>query len=156
MLYIAIMLFVLVTVGVVGLAFANMPKDIVLSLFVWQTQPLPVGWLLLLAFLLGALMLYLITIGAAVDDRRELKELRARVAELENSMAAKNGEGIQGIYTIQPGQAMQPGQVGQVMQAEPSGQITQSDQSSMVPPAAPIVPIPGMPGPDISDMPTLH
>ena len=126
MLYIAVIIFILVTAGVVVLAFENMPNDVTLSLVFGQTQPLPVGWLLLLAFLLGALMLYLITISSAVEDRRELKQLRARVVELEQSAAARQTPPVP------------------------------SEQPPSVPSSVPIVPMPGMPGPDISDMPTLH
>lgn len=130
MLYIAVIVFLLVTIGVAALAFVNMSHDVTLSFVFGQTQPLPVGWLLLLAFLLGALVLYLITVSAAVEDRRELKRLRARVVELE--------------------------------QATPARPITPPEQPLPVSPppppssSAPVVPMPGMPGPDISDMPTLH
>ena len=120
MLYIAAILFVLLTAGLVVLAFENFLNDIALSFFVWNTPPLSVGWLLLLSCLLGAAMLFLVAAAAAMDDRRELKRLRARVRELEGVIAL----------------------------AMPVG----------VPAAAPIVPMPGMPGtpPDISDMTTLH
>ena len=133
MVYIAVIVFLLVTIGVAALAFINMPHDVTLSFVFGQTQPLPVGWLLLLAFLLGALMLYLITVSAAAEDRRELKRLHARVAELEQVAAVPRP-------------------------------VTPPEQSPSVSPpplppptsSAPVVPMPGMPGPDISDMPTLH
>lgn len=129
MLYIAVIVFLLVTIGVAALAFANMPNDVTLSFVFGQTQPLPVGWLLLLAFLLGALMLYLITVSSAVEDRREFKRLRARVTELEQAATV-------------PHLATPPEQSPSV--------------APLPPPSAPVVPMPGMPGPDISDMPTLH
>ena len=44
MLYIAIVLFVLVTTGLAVLAFENFLNDVSLSLVVWHLPPLPVGW----------------------------------------------------------------------------------------------------------------
>lgn len=85
MLYIAIVLFVLVTTGLAVLAFENFPNDVSLSLVVWHSTPLPVGWLLLLAYLLGAVMLFLIAAAAAAQDARELRSLRERVRVLEVS-----------------------------------------------------------------------
>lgn len=83
MLYIAIILFSLVTVGVAVLAFENISNDVTLTVINGQTLHLSVGLLLLLAFILGAVLLYLITVTGAVQERQELKQLRMRVAELE-------------------------------------------------------------------------
>jgi uncharacterized integral membrane protein len=87
MLYIAVILFFLLTAGLVVLAFENFLNDVSLSIFVWNTQSLSVGWLLLLSCLLGAAMLFLVAAAAAMDDRHELKRLRARVRELEGVIA---------------------------------------------------------------------
>ncbi len=54
-----------------------------LSFFIWQTPPLPLGLWLLISCLLGALMMYLIAATTALRGRRELRELRKRVAVLE-------------------------------------------------------------------------
>ena len=87
MLYIAITFFVLLAAGLAVLAFENFLKDVSLTLFVWNTPPLPLGWLLLLSCLLGAAMLFFVATAAALDDRRELRRLRARVKELEGIIA---------------------------------------------------------------------
>lgn len=58
-----------------------------LSFFVWQTPPLPLGLWLLISCLFGALVLYLLSVTAALRDRRELRMLRKRVAELEQAQA---------------------------------------------------------------------
>ncbi len=84
MLYIASILFILVTAGVAVLAFENIANDVTVVIF-GQTLSLSVGLLVLLTFLLGALLLYLIAFGAAERDRQELRRLRARVAELEQA-----------------------------------------------------------------------
>ena len=88
MLYIAIVLFVLVTTGLAVLAFENFLNDVSLSLVVWHLPPLPVGWLLLLVYLLGAVMLFLIAATAAAQDARELRSLRERVKVLGERVAA--------------------------------------------------------------------
>lgn len=85
MLYIAIILFSLVTVGMAVLAFENMTVDVTLTVVNGQTLHLSMGLLLLLAFILGAVLLYLIAATAAVQERQELKQLRTRVAELEQA-----------------------------------------------------------------------
>jgi uncharacterized integral membrane protein len=87
MLYVAFFVFVVVTAGLAVLAFENLLKDVSLSLIFWNTPPLPVGLMLLLSFLLGAAVLFLVAAAAAMDDRRELKRLRWRVKELEGVMA---------------------------------------------------------------------
>ena len=117
MLYLAIIFFALVASGLTVLAFANFSNEVTIFFFGWQMSSVSVGLALLLAFFLGALMLYIVSVAAAWKDTYELKALRQQVDELKQS-------------TLQA--------------------------SSSPPPAAPIVPMPGMPGPDISDMPTQH
>ncbi len=63
-------------------AFATVAR---LSFFVWQTPPLPVGLWLLISCLFGACMLYIVSAIAAIRERRELRMLRQRVAELEQA-----------------------------------------------------------------------
>ena len=121
--HLAMILFLLVTAGLVVLAIPNFLVNVQLSLFAWQTPPIPLGWLLLLAFFLGALMLYIISVASAWEEKRTLLNLRVRVHDLERQLAT------------------------------PSAQPT---QVSPVPLPATNVPMPGMPGPDISDMTTLH
>ena len=43
MLYIAIILFALVSVGLIALTIVNFPNDVSLSLVFWQTPSMPVG-----------------------------------------------------------------------------------------------------------------
>lgn len=129
MLLVAILLFVLITAGLAALTFENFQNDVTLSLFAWHTPPLSIGLLLMFAFCLGALVLYLLSATWAWRDARELKRLHLRVAELERSAA--------------------PAPVA-------SSASPLEDQGS--PASAPVVPMPGMsqPPPDISDMTTLH
>ena len=117
MLYVAIILFVLVSAALTVLVIQNLLNDVSLSLLIWQPH-MSLGLLLLLAFAAGALMLYIVSAASAWQDTRELKRLRLRVAELEQAAANAN--------------------------------------TSPLPGSAPIVPMPGMTTPDISDMPTQH
>ena len=57
------------------------------ALLIWQTPELPIGLIVVLAFLLGALLLYLVSALAAWSDKRELRRLQRRVAELEQAAA---------------------------------------------------------------------
>jgi len=86
MLYLAIVLFALVTTGLAVLAFANFFNEVSLWLIIWHTPPLPIGWLLLLSYLLGAVMLFLIAAATASRDTHELKRLRAKVEEMGKAM----------------------------------------------------------------------
>ncbi|MFL5627269.1 MAG: lipopolysaccharide assembly protein LapA domain-containing protein [Ktedonobacteraceae bacterium] len=119
MLNVAFILFLLVTVGVVVLAFVNFLNEVTFSLLIWQIPHISVGLLCLLAFLLGALMLYVISVAAAQREVRELKKLRDRVAELEQ-------------------------------------ETTYQDVFNSSPAAISLVPMPGMPSRNISDIPTQH
>jgi uncharacterized integral membrane protein len=58
-----------------------------LSFFIWRMPLLPMGLWLLISCLYGALLLYLLSILSALWERRELKMLRQRVAELEQAQA---------------------------------------------------------------------
>jgi len=67
-----------------------------LSFFVWQTPPLPIGLWLLISCLFGALLLYVVSVKVALQERRELRMLRQRVAELERSQAQGQARGPRG------------------------------------------------------------
>lgn len=66
-----------------------------LSFFIWHMPPLPVGLWLLISCLYGALMLYLISLPSALRERRELKMLHQRVAELEQALVNVPGSPLQ-------------------------------------------------------------
>ncbi len=116
--YLVIILFLLITAGLTVVAIENFSNGVSFSLFAWHTPALPVGLMVLLAFFLGALLLYLISVISAWQDSRELKRLQRRVEELQGMIA--------------------------------------SATASQAPGATVPVPMPGMPPPDISDMPTQH
>ena len=125
MLYLVSILFLLVTAGVAVLAFENIANDVPMVVF-GQTISLSVGLLILCSYLLGALLLYLLAFGAAERDRRELRQLRVRVAELE-----------------------------QATMRVPSDHLPPISPQPPTVPIVPMPGMP-MPGPDISDMPTQH
>jgi uncharacterized integral membrane protein len=65
--------------------FALLSTATQLSFFIWHMPPLPMGLWLLISCLYGALMLYLLSILSALRERREIRMLRQRVAELEQA-----------------------------------------------------------------------
>ncbi len=67
--------------------FATLAIEVHLSVFGWHAPALPLGAILLLACLLGAALLYVVTVLSAWRDRRQLAKLRRRVAELEQAQA---------------------------------------------------------------------
>ena len=91
MIYLFLIVFVLVASVVAVLALQNFPTEVQLTLFIWHIPHLPLGVLLVVAFLLGALLLYVVSTLSALQERREVKKLRARVAELEQIAAKPPG-----------------------------------------------------------------
>jgi uncharacterized integral membrane protein len=102
----AIMFFVVLALFVVfgGLltviTVQNLDTSVLLAVFTWQTPTLPLGLVVLFSFVLGALLLYVVSWIAAWRDGRQMKKLRLRVAQLEQAamggMAAASlpGSGI--------------------------------------------------------------
>lgn len=66
---------------------ATLEMEVHLKVFGWHAPALPLGAVLLLACLLGAALLYVVTVLSAWRDRRQLAKLRQRVAELEQAQA---------------------------------------------------------------------
>ena len=68
--------------------FSTLMIEVHLTVFGWHAPVLPLGVLLLLSCLLGALLLYMVAVLSALRDRRVLAKLRRRVAELEQAQVA--------------------------------------------------------------------
>jgi uncharacterized integral membrane protein len=133
--YLSFILFLLVSAGLAVLVYENFSTDVSLSLVVWQTPSLPIGVFLFAAYLLGAFLLYIVSATSAWGDVRELLRLRKRVHELELAQSQLHAQ-------------MQLQQI-----RVPSGPLLEASSNAN---AAPVVPMPGMPSPDISEMPTQH
>jgi uncharacterized integral membrane protein len=85
-LYLILVIFVLAGGVIAVLAFENFSAlltEFHLVLFGWHAPALPLGGLLLLSCIFGALLLYVVTLLSAAREWRELRRLRKRVAELE-------------------------------------------------------------------------
>jgi|HubBroStandDraft_4_1064222.scaffolds.fasta_scaffold387334_2 uncharacterized integral membrane protein len=132
--YLAFILFLLVSAGLAVLVYENFSTDVSLSLVVWQTPNLPIGLFLFVSYLLGALLLYIISATSAWRDVRLVRTLRKRVQELELAQA-------------------QQAQLQQIRVQ--SGPLPETGGSATANPSA-IVPMPGMPSPNISEIPTQH
>lgn len=63
--------------------------EVPLTLFGWHAPQVPLGLILLLSGLLGALLLYLLSVFSAWRDQRALAQLRRRVMELERAQGAR-------------------------------------------------------------------
>ena len=66
---------------------ATLLIEVPLTLFGWHAPQVPLGLILLLSCLVGALLLYLVAVCSAWRDRRTLVQLRSRVVELEQAQA---------------------------------------------------------------------
>ena len=92
LLILVIVIFVLVGGALAVLAYENfaiLTLEVHLRVFGWHAPALPLGVLLLFACLLGALLLYIITVFSALRDRRQLAKLRRRVTELEQAQTGQ-------------------------------------------------------------------
>ncbi|GHO45206.1 lipopolysaccharide assembly protein LapA domain-containing protein [Ktedonospora formicarum] len=83
MFYLVLVMIVLVGGVIALIAVQNLGNPIALEVLIWQSPALPIGFILLGVFLLGAILLYLASVGSAVSDREQIKRLRKRVKELE-------------------------------------------------------------------------
>ncbi len=68
--------------------FTTLMIEVPLTVFGWHAPILPLGVVVLLSCLLGALLLYSVSVLSALRDRRALAKLRRRVAELEQAQGA--------------------------------------------------------------------
>jgi uncharacterized integral membrane protein len=88
-LYLILVLFLLVGGALTVITIQNLSSQQAhLLVFWWWTPDLPVGLFVLLAFLLGAFSLYIVSILSALRDYSEMSQLRKRVAILEQQAAA--------------------------------------------------------------------
>ncbi len=85
------MFFVILIVFVVFASFLtiitvqNLGTPVLLTVFAWHIPVLPLGLAVVFSFVLGALLLYVISLLSAWRDGREMKRLRQRIAELEQA-----------------------------------------------------------------------
>ena len=88
MFYIILFIFALAGSALVVLTIENLTTQVQIALFTWQSPNLPLGLVVLIAFILGALLLYIVSALSALRDRSEKRRLRKRVNELEQQLAA--------------------------------------------------------------------
>lgn len=86
MVYLALIIFVLMGSAVVMLTLENITIEVPFLLFLWPIPQIRLGFLLVAAFLLGALMIYVISTLSALRDRREMKRLRKRLSTLSRPL----------------------------------------------------------------------
>ena len=87
MFYIVLFLFALAGSALVVLTIENLTTQVQFAVFAWQSPNLPLGLVVLIAFILGALLLYIVSALSALRDRGEKRRLRKRVNELEQQLA---------------------------------------------------------------------
>ena len=104
MLYVILVLFLLVGGALAFIMIQNLMTSVHVVLFIWQIPSISVGLLIFSAFLLGALLLYFVSVLSAWKERRELGTLRKRVTELETQLSRQTAPVMPGA----PGAAVPP------------------------------------------------
>jgi len=97
MFFLVLALFLLVCGGLAVLTTQNLSTPVRLVFYSWHTPAIPVALWIVGAFLLGTLLLYLISVASALDDRRELRALHKRVSELEEEKMRSQSSGPVGV-----------------------------------------------------------
>lgn len=131
--YLVLVLIVLVGGVLTLVAVQNLGNPIQLEVLIWQSPAIPVGFLLLGVFILGAFLLYLASVGSATSDREQIKKLRKRVKELEQQAQQSQNQPPQ---SPQVPNTMMPPQ-------GPGGR----GPAQMQQPPSPMMQMPGMSGP---------
>ncbi len=87
MFYVILIIFALVGSTLVVLTIENLATQVQFMVFTWQSPNLPLGLVVLIAFITGALLLYIISALSALRAGSEKRRLRKRVSELEQQLA---------------------------------------------------------------------
>ncbi|GCE20222.1 LapA family protein [Dictyobacter kobayashii] len=74
--------------GLAVLTIFNFSTQVHIVMFSWQSPDLPIGMWILIAFFLGALLLYFVSIASAWSDKRKIKHLQRNIAELQEQVRA--------------------------------------------------------------------
>jgi uncharacterized integral membrane protein len=106
MFYLILLVFLLVGGILAVITIGNLFTMVHLVLFMWQAPAIPLGLLLLLFFLLGALLLYLVSFLSARSDKREMKALRQRIAQMERQMKEREQANRAGTMPLTPGASL--------------------------------------------------
>jgi uncharacterized integral membrane protein len=86
MFYLLLIIFMLMGGVLTVITIENLMTPVRLMLFTWQTPAFPLGLVILIFFVLGALLLYLVSVSSARSDKRELQVLRKRINQLEQQV----------------------------------------------------------------------
>jgi uncharacterized integral membrane protein len=82
-LYLILLLFLLACAGLVVLTVLDISVQTHFTILTWQSPDAPVGFWMLGAFFLGALLFYLVSVTSAVHDRQQIRQLRQQLNSLQ-------------------------------------------------------------------------
>lgn len=106
MFFVILILFLLVGGALTIVTVQNLMSPYIhVAFFTWQTPALPVGLVVLLSFLLGAILLYLVSAISAWRDRREIRRLQKQITQLEQQILPVSGYVPANPGTVQQGNA---------------------------------------------------
>lgn len=86
MFFVILALFVLFGSFLTIITVQNLDTPVLLAMFAWHTPVLPLGLIVVFSFILGALLLYVVSLISAWREGLQIKRLRQRIAELEQAV----------------------------------------------------------------------
>jgi uncharacterized integral membrane protein len=88
MFFVIFVLFLIFAGVLTVITVQNLDTPVMLAIFTWHTPSLPLGLVVVFSFVLGALLLYVVSLLSAWREGRQIKQLRQRVAQLEQGQVS--------------------------------------------------------------------
>jgi uncharacterized integral membrane protein len=154
MFFLVLALFLLTCGGLVVLTVQNLSTPVHLVFYTWHTPVVPMVLWIVGAFLLGTVLLYLISVASALEDHRELRELRKRVSKLEEEKRQSQSQGPIRVSTppLALGGPQVPAELARVPISPPvssnlqiPARPTMTSTGQLQLSSSPFIPMPGIP-----------
>jgi uncharacterized integral membrane protein len=88
MFFVIFVLFLIFAGVLTVITVQNLDTPVMLAMFTWHTPSLPLGLVVVFSFVLGALLLYVVSLLSAWREGRQIKQLRQRIAQLEQGQVS--------------------------------------------------------------------
>lgn len=148
MFYLFLASFALIGGVLTVLTVDNLGTGVSVSVLGWHTPAMSLGLIIFLSFLVGALLLYAVSVIAARHDRSRIKELKKHIIDLEQQQQQPSPQPQMAMNSMNMGLGMPPPNMGPGM---PPNMGPGMGPMNGMPPNSPqqrppVINMPGMPG----------